>query len=151
VIIGGHEHTLPRVARRQCADLQDDFRRARARTDRSEHSAFGELDSIDWKVIHGRQTPQRKRRSSRQSTKNIPSLWLSSRNPVGSTTVALDARSAENRTRETNVGNFITDAFRKCTAADVGFMNGGSVRADGIIGPGKLTQRDSAVDLAIQK
>ena len=71
--------------------------------------------------------------------------------PVGRTTVALDARSAENRTRETNVGNFVTDAFRKATAADVGFMNGGSVRADGIIGPGKLTQRDFALDPSLQK
>jgi 5'-nucleotidase len=56
--------------------------------------------------------------------------------------VALDARSKENRTRETNVGNFVTDAFRKATAADVGLMNGGSVRADEIIGPGRLTERD---------
>ncbi|HET7287134.1 MAG TPA: 5'-nucleotidase, partial [Pyrinomonadaceae bacterium] len=32
--------------------------------------------------------------------------------------------------------------FRKSTAADVGFMNGGSVRADSVIGPGKLTMRD---------
>src|SRR6185503_12178387 len=62
--------------------------------------------------------------------------------PVGRTSVALDARSKENRTRETNVGNFIADAFRKATAADIGFMNGGSVRADSIIAPGKLTQRD---------
>jgi 5'-nucleotidase len=62
--------------------------------------------------------------------------------PVGRTSVALDARSAENRTRETNVGNFVTDAFRKATAADIGFMNGGSIRADTIIGPGRLTQRD---------
>ena len=62
--------------------------------------------------------------------------------PIGRTTVALDARSKENRTTETNVGNFITDAFRKATAADVGLMNGGSVRADEIIGPGRLSERD---------
>src|SRR6185295_13219981 len=61
---------------------------------------------------------------------------------VGRTSVALDARSLESRTRETNVGNFVADAFRKSTAADVGFMNGGSVRADSLIGPGKLTMRD---------
>jgi len=58
------------------------------------------------------------------------------------TSVALDARSRESRTRETNVGDFIADAFRKSTAADIGFMNGGSVRADSLIAPGKLTMRD---------
>ena len=56
--------------------------------------------------------------------------------------MALDARSAEKSDQETNVGNFIADAFRKSTAADIGLMNGGSIRADAIIGPGRLTMRD---------
>ena len=62
--------------------------------------------------------------------------------PVGRGTVALDARSAESRTRETNVGNLITDAFRNATRADVAVINGGSIRADTIISPGRLTTRD---------
>jgi 5'-nucleotidase len=62
--------------------------------------------------------------------------------PVGRTSVALEARSKENRTRETNAGNFIADAFRKATAADVALMNGGSVRADELMAPGQLTVRD---------
>ena len=62
--------------------------------------------------------------------------------PVGRTLVALDARSAENRTEETNVGNLVTDAFRKATVADVALMNGGSIRADSVIGPGTITMRD---------
>ncbi len=41
--------------------------------------------------------------------------------PIGRTRVALDARSAENRTRETNVGNFIADAFRKATGCGCRF------------------------------
>src|SRR5689334_1250118 len=60
----------------------------------------------------------------------------------GHTNVALDARSLESRTRETNVGDFVADAFRKSTSSDIGFMNGGSIRADNVIGPGKLTMRD---------
>jgi 5'-nucleotidase / UDP-sugar diphosphatase len=56
--------------------------------------------------------------------------------------VALDARSAENRTRETNVGNFVADAFRKATAADAALINGGSIRADEIIGAGRLSMRN---------
>ena len=61
---------------------------------------------------------------------------------VGRTTVELDARSAMGRTQETNVGNFIADAFRTATGADVGLMNGGSIRADEIIRAGPLTKRD---------
>ena len=61
---------------------------------------------------------------------------------VGRTSVDLDARSAAGRTQETNVGDFIADAFRAATGADVGLMNGGSIRADEIIGAGALTKRD---------
>jgi 5'-nucleotidase len=39
------------------------------------------------------------------------------------------------------VGNFIADAFRASTGADVGLMNGGSIRADELIRPGPLTNR----------
>jgi 5'-nucleotidase len=46
------------------------------------------------------------------------------------------------RIRETNVGDFIADAFRTATASDVGFMNGGSIRADELIHAGTLTRRD---------
>ena len=61
---------------------------------------------------------------------------------VGRTSVELDARSAVGRRQETNVGNFIADAFRLATGADVGLMNGGSIRADEIIRAGPLTKRD---------
>jgi len=57
--------------------------------------------------------------------------------------VPLDARSAENRTRETNAGNFIADAFRRALGADVALLNGGSIRADELIAPGQLTLREA--------
>jgi 5'-nucleotidase len=40
------------------------------------------------------------------------------------------------------MGDFIADVFRQATGADVGLVNGGSVRADTIIEPGVLTKRD---------
>ncbi len=61
--------------------------------------------------------------------------------PVGKTSVILDAGSVSNRTKETNVGNFIADAFRNAYSADIGFLNGGSVRADNTYNPGVLTKR----------
>ena len=39
--------------------------------------------------------------------------------PIGSTKVALDARSETNRSRETNLGSYIADAYRKAVSADV--------------------------------
>ena len=57
----------------------------------------------------------------------------------------------ENRTRETNVGNLVTDAFRRATGADVALMNGGSIRADTIISPGTLDEERLAFDSSVQE
>ncbi len=62
--------------------------------------------------------------------------------PVGSTSVRLDALSRSSRTMETNIGNFIADAYRSVGKADIGFVNGGSIRADLIYEPGVLSKRD---------
>jgi 5'-nucleotidase len=62
--------------------------------------------------------------------------------PVGRTAVMIDALSLSNRTMETNIGNFIADSYRKSTNADIGFVNGGSIRADLTYNPGVLTKRD---------
>ena len=61
---------------------------------------------------------------------------------VGSTTERLDALSVSSRSRETNIGNFIADAYRNSAKADIGFVNGGSIRADLVYEPGILTKRD---------
>lgn len=62
--------------------------------------------------------------------------------PVGKTSVTLDALSLSNRQKETNIGNFIADGYRSASDADIGFVNGGSVRADLMYSPGILTMRD---------
>jgi 5'-nucleotidase len=141
VIIGGHEHTLleSSAGGAPIFKMNADARQL-GRIDLN-ITPDGKLDSIDWEVI-----------SVTNGTKEDPQfatvyrkysgLLAELAKPVGRTTVPLDARSAENRTRETNVGNLVTDAFRKATAADVALMNGGSVRADSIIGPGVITLRD---------
>ncbi|MBP7375553.1 MAG: 5'-nucleotidase C-terminal domain-containing protein [Pyrinomonadaceae bacterium] len=61
---------------------------------------------------------------------------------VGATSVQLDALSHSNRQKETNVGNFIAEAYRNAAGADIGFVNGGSIRADLTYEPGVLTKRD---------
>src|SRR5215510_8103953 len=141
VIIGGHEHTLleSHAGNAPIFKMTSDAREL-GQIDLN-ILPTGELDSIDWKVIPVDSTTKEAPEFA-AIYKKYSGLLAELAKPVGSTSVALDARSAENRTRETNVGNFISDAFRKSTAADVGFMNGGSVRADSLIGPGKLTMRD---------
>jgi 5'-nucleotidase len=61
---------------------------------------------------------------------------------VGETAVELDALSISNRTKETNIGNYIADMYRQTANADVALVNGGSIRADAIYKPGALAKRD---------
>ena len=52
------------------------------------------------------------------------------------------------RTRETAIGNLVTDAMRDAVGADVALTNGGGIRANKIYPPGaKLTRRDILSEL----
>ena len=142
VIIGGHEHTLLESASggapifKMTADARE-----LGQIDLNISKNTGAVESIDWKVI-----------PVTDQTKDDPEFAGINRKygtlikelsvVVGHTSVDLDARSAIGRTQETNVGDFIADAFRTSTGADVGLMNGGSIRADEIIKAGPLTRRD---------
>lgn len=142
VIIGGHEHTLLESAAGGAPifKMTSDAREL-GRIDLNISKSTGKLESIDWKVIPvGKETKEDPGFAPVYA--KYAGLLRDLAQVVGRTTVTLDARSAENRRHETNVGNLITDAFRRATRADVALMNGGSIRADALIGPGQLTKRD---------
>ncbi len=142
VIIGGHEHTLLESSAggapilKMTADARE-----LGRIDLNISRGSGELQSIDWRIIPVNQSVEPDPAFATITRKYGPLLRQLSVQ-VGRTRVKLDAGSAANRTVETNVGNFVADSFRKATAADVGLVNGGSIRADAVIGPGVLTRRD---------
>ena len=59
---------------------------------------------------------------------------------VGQTSVDLEGAREMVRTRETNLGNYITDAMIKATGADVAITNGGGIRDS--ISAGNITKGD---------
>jgi 5'-nucleotidase len=142
VIIGGHEHTLLESASggapifKMTADARE-----LGQIDLNISKSTGAVESIDWKVIpvtdKTKDDPQFAALNRKYGAllKELSAL-------VGRTAVDLDARSAVNRTQETNIGDFTADSFRAATGAEVGLMNGGSIRADEIIRAGPLTKRD---------
>lgn len=142
VIIGGHEHTLleSHAGRAPIFKMTADAREL-GQIDLNISQATGELESIDWKVI---QVDSKTKEAPEFAAvyRKYANLLAELAKPVGRSTVALDARSAENRTRETNVGNLVADSFRKALMSDVALMNGGSVRADELIPAGRITVRD---------
>jgi 5'-nucleotidase len=142
VIIGGHEHTLLESASGGAPifKMTSDAREL-GRIDLNISKDTGRVQSIDWKVI-----PVTNRISADPAfamvTEKYARLMPHLARVVGRTNVPLEVRSAAGRIRETNVGDFVTDAFRKATASDVALINGGSLRADALISPGVLTMRD---------
>lgn len=141
-IIGGHEHTLLESASggapifKMTADARE-----LGQIDLNISKTTGSLESIDWRVIPV--TDQTKEDQTFTAIyRKYGGILKELSRLVGRSSVKLDARSAAGRTQETNVGDFIADAFRTATGADVAIMNGGSIRADEIIEPGALTRRD---------
>jgi adenylate kinase family enzyme/2',3'-cyclic-nucleotide 2'-phosphodiesterase (5'-nucleotidase family) len=66
--------------------------------------------------------------------------------PIGFCEVPLDARFSVVRTRESNAGNLVADLLRKSLHGDCALINGGTLRADRIQGPGEYKVKD-LVDL----
>lgn len=142
LILGGHEHTLLQSSAngtpifKMTADARD-----LGRFDLNFDRTTKKLKSIDWSVIPV--TDEIKDAPEFAVVFNkYKDLLEKLSEPVGRTAVTLDALSISNRKMETNIGNFIADSYRKAVDADIGFVNGGSIRADLTYNPGVLTKRD---------
>lgn len=64
---------------------------------------------------------------------------------IGKTDVKLDGERQDVRTKETNLGNLLTDAMINETGADIAITNGGGIRAS--ISAGDITKRDTTTVL----
>lgn len=61
---------------------------------------------------------------------------------MGSVECDLEGRFCEIRTRETNLGNFITDIMRRDTRSDIALLNSGTLRSDTVHESGVFKMRD---------
>jgi 5'-nucleotidase len=142
LILGGHEHTLLQSSSggtpifKMTADARE-LGRFNLNFDRQTKK----LESIDWEIIPvtNKITEAAEFASVFDKYKNLLQKLAE---PVGLTGVVLDALSLSSRTKETNIGNYIADAYRNAAKSDVALVNGGSIRADLTYNPGALTKRD---------
>lgn len=142
IILGGHEHTLleSMSGHAPIFKMTSDAREL-GRIDLNITKSTGKLESIDWQVIPVTDQVKEDPAFAALNQKYGP-LLKSLQQTVGRTAVELNLKSEDVRTRETNMGDFIADAFRQATGSDVALVNGGSIRADAMIAPGVLTKRD---------
>ncbi|HEV2761651.1 MAG TPA: 5'-nucleotidase C-terminal domain-containing protein [Pyrinomonadaceae bacterium] len=147
LIVGGHEHTLLQSssAGTPIFKMTSDAREV-GRLDLNISKATGEVESIDWQIIaltSQGETAEEDKAVAAVVGEYEKKLSAELDKPVGVTTVELDARQATNRSRETNLGNFITDSYRAWAKSDIAIINSGSVRSNTTYGPGTLTKRDA--------
>ncbi|HMQ03235.1 MAG TPA: 5'-nucleotidase C-terminal domain-containing protein [Pyrinomonadaceae bacterium] len=142
LILGGHEHTLLQSSANGVPifKMWADAREV-GRFDLFIDRKTGKLTSMDWEIIPVTdQIPDAPEFAPVYA--KYKELLDSLAVKVGATGVELDALSHSVRTKETNIGNFIADAYREAVGADVALVNGGSIRADLTYYPGPLTMRD---------
>ncbi len=142
LILGGHEHTLLQSSSngtpifKMTADARE-----LGKFNLNFDAKTKRLESFDWEII-----PVTDKIADAPEFAPVfekyKGLLEQLAVPVGSTSVRLDALSLSSRTMETNIGNFIADSYRGAGKADIGFVNGGSIRADLIYEPGVLAKRD---------
>lgn len=142
LILGGHEHTLLQSSANGTPifKMWADAREV-GKFDLYIDTKSGKLASMDWQIIRVTdQIPDAPEFAP--VVAKYKSLLDQLEVRVGATAVPLDALSYSVRTKETDIGNFIADAYRNAVGADIGFVNGGSIRADLSYNPGPLTKRD---------
>src|SRR5262249_8887180 len=142
VIIGGHEHTLLESmgGHTPIFKMTSDAREL-GQIDLNISRSTGKLESIGWKILPVNEEVEKDPEVAPLISK-YSELLNSLDQVVGQTAVKLEMRSEDVRTGETNMADFIADVYRRSTDADVALINGGSIRADTEIEPGKITRRD---------
>jgi 5'-nucleotidase len=143
VIIGGHEHDVLQ-SQAGCTPIfkMGSDARLLGRIDLNIAARTGRLENLDFTALPVNDKVADDPAAAAVINEYERKLSAELDKPVGSTKVELDARSRMVRSRETNLGSFIADAFRQATGADVVIFNGGSIRSDTTYGPGALSRRD---------
>ncbi|HQU86201.1 MAG TPA: bifunctional UDP-sugar hydrolase/5'-nucleotidase, partial [Pyrinomonadaceae bacterium] len=142
LILGGHEHTLLQSSAngtpifKMTADARE-----LGKFNLNFDAKTKRFESMDWEII-----PVTDKIADAPEFASVfekyKDLLQKLAEPVGRTGEILDALSISNRTKETNIGNFVADAYRNAAKADVALVNGGSIRADLTYNVGTLTKRD---------
>jgi 5'-nucleotidase len=142
LILGGHEHTLLQSSSNNTPifKMTADAREL-GKFDLFINKRTGKLEQMDWEIV-----PVNSKIAEDPDfavvTDRYKDLLVKLSEKIGATSEILDATSFSSRNKETNIGNFIADSYRKATDSDVALVNGGSIRADLTYNPGSLTKRD---------
>lgn len=143
VILGGHEHELleSQAGRTPIFKWGSDARTL-GRIDLNVNATTRRLESLDWAGIPVTDVIPNDPDAALVIAGYEKKLSAELDKPLASTTEPLDGTNLGVRTRETNLGNLVADAFRDGAKADITILNGGSIRANATFPVGAITKRD---------
>lgn len=143
LVMGGHEHTLLTSAAGGIPifKMGSDARNL-GRMDLYVDADNHQLESMDWQVIPVTAAVPEDPAVAATVKTYEDKINAELGQVIGSTAVELDAKQQTNRAQETNLGNYVADIYRTRLGADIGYINGGSIRSNTTYGPGNLTRRD---------
>jgi 5'-nucleotidase len=143
VVLGGHEHELLQSHAGHAPIFKwGSDARVLGRIDLNINARTKKLENIDWAGVPVTDAVEEEPTVAAIIGKYEKELSTELDKPLGRTSVELDALQINNRNRETNLGNLVTDAFRQATGADICILNGGSIRSNTKYPEGQLTKRD---------
>ncbi len=142
-VMGGHEHTLLQSLAGGVPIFKvGSDARTLGRLDIWVNPGSGMVESMDWSLIPVDASVSEDPALAQLAASYEAKLQEALGQPIGKTAVTLDALQEHNRRRETNLGNFVADAYRQALGAEVALLNGGSIRSNTTYDPGGLTRRD---------
>jgi 5'-nucleotidase len=152
IILGGHEHApMQAVSNGTPIMKMGSDARLLGRFDLHVSRKTGKTTSLDIEVSPITSETPEDPATAKVAAEYEDQLSAAFGQPVGSTTAVLDALQATNRTRETNIGDLITDAYRAYAKTDVALVNGGAIRSNSTYGPGPLTRKDIVAIFPFEK
>lgn len=143
VILGGHEHIVIQAftGKTPILKMGSDARNL-GKIEITYSKKRKQIESIDWEIIPVTQELRDDPEVTKVFAEYEAQLHKELDMPAGATAVELDALQVHNTQQETNLGDFVADAFRHALEADVAIFNGGALRSNQVYPAGKITHRD---------
>ncbi|ESO03811.1 hypothetical protein HELRODRAFT_80178 [Helobdella robusta] len=141
LVLGGHDHdfTFKKMKDNYILKSGTDFREFSLLTLTFEGSKFKDIEVQKIEVTSNIEEDQVVRNIvedySREMAKKLDEV-------LGVVEVDLDGLFSSVRTKETNLGNFLTDIMLAATEANIAFLNSGTIRSDTIHPRGEFKLRD---------
>lgn len=143
MVLGGHEHTfLQSIANGTPIFKVGSDARMMGRYDLWIDPRTHQLQSIDVSMIPVDQSVPADPAVEASVRAYLDKIEAGLGETIGQSTVPLNALQADNRSRETNLGNFLADAYRARLKTDVALLNSGSIRSNQTYAAGPITRKD---------